>query len=66
MKSSTVKGLVHLGLTLFGAAEALTAKTGARKFLLGTMVGFHAHATMYHFFYEDEDDAVAHDARTVR
>ncbi len=54
MKQSTVKGLVHLGLAVLGAAELPTAKSGPRKFLLGTMVGFHVHATLYHFFYEDE------------
>jgi len=56
MKQSTLKGLVHLALAVVGAAETLTAKTGARKFLLGTMVGFHAHATLYHFCYEPKEE----------
>ena len=55
MKQSTVKGLVHLGLAVLGAAELPTSKSGPRKFLLGCMVGFHAHATLYHFLYEDEE-----------
>ena len=56
MKQSTVKGLVHLGLAVLGAAELPTAKSGPRKFLLGTMVGFHAHAAIYHFCYEPKEE----------
>ena len=56
MNQSTLKGLVHLGLALTALYEVKTATTGARKLLLGSMFGFHAHATLYHFAYEKGSD----------
>lgn len=54
MKPRTLKGLVHLGLALVAVGELFTATSRTRKVLLGSMAGFHAHAILYHFIYEDE------------
>jgi uncharacterized membrane protein YhhN len=54
MKFTYVKGLIHLGLALTAVGELFTATSRTRKILLGSMAGFHAHATLYHFFYERE------------
>jgi uncharacterized membrane protein YhhN len=55
MKFTYVKGLIHLGLALTAVGELFTATSRTRKILLGSMAGFHAHATLYHFFYEREE-----------
>ena len=54
MKPKTVKGLVHLGLALVAVGELLTATSRTRKILLGSMAGFHTHAVLYHFLYEED------------
>lgn len=54
MKPNVVKGLVHLGLAMVAVGELFTATSRTRKVLLGSMAGFHAHATLYHFIYEKE------------
>lgn len=56
MKENTLKGLTHLLLALFAGYEAATAETGSRKFLLGTMAGWHANATFYHFCIEPTEE----------
>jgi hypothetical protein len=53
VKPRTLKGLVHLGLALVAVGELFTATSRTRKVLLGSMAGFHAHAILYHFIYED-------------
>jgi uncharacterized membrane protein YhhN len=55
MKFITVKGLIHLGLALTAVGELFTATSRTRKILLGSMCGFHLHAALYHFAYEDEE-----------
>jgi hypothetical protein len=55
MKTSTIKGLVHLGLTVVSAAETVTSTSRWRTFLLGLATGWHANATLYHFCIEDEE-----------
>lgn len=57
MKPSTVKGLVHLGLVLVAVGELFTATSRTRKILLGSMAGFHAHAVLYHFILEKDDES---------
>lgn len=54
-KFITLKGLVHLGLALLAVGELFTATSKTHKILLGSMAGFHAHATLYHFAYEKDD-----------
>ena len=56
MQQSALKGLVHLGLALTAVAELTTATSRTRKILLGSMAGFHAHAVLYHFFLEDDNE----------
>jgi hypothetical protein len=56
MKEKHLKGLVHGLLALAGIVEVFDAKTRTRKFLTGCMIGWHAHATFYHFVLEDEED----------
>jgi hypothetical protein len=55
MKTSTIKGLVHLGLTVVSAAETISSQNRWRSFLLGLATGWHANATLYHFCIEDEE-----------
>ena len=54
MKNTTIKGLVHAGLTIGALIEALTTTSKFRKLLSGAAAGYHVHATMYHFLYEKE------------
>jgi hypothetical protein len=56
VKPKTVKGLVHLGLALVAVGELYTATSRTRKVLLGSMFGFHTHAVLYHFCFEEEDN----------
>lgn len=58
LKETTVKGLVHLGLAIFGLVELRNARTPARKLLTGALVGWHTHATLYHFMLEKEEEPV--------
>jgi hypothetical protein len=51
-----VKGLIHLGLTLTAIGELFTATSRTRKILLSSMAGFHAHAALYHFYFEQDTD----------
>jgi uncharacterized membrane protein YhhN len=56
MKFTYVKGLIHLGLALTAVGELFTATSRTRKILLGSMAGFHLHATLYHFCFEEDTD----------
>jgi hypothetical protein len=53
-KERYLKGLVHGLLFLAGISEIFEAETRARKFLTGCMIGWHAHATFYHFVLEKD------------
>ena len=55
MKNTTIKGLVHAGLALGAIIEALTTTSKFRKLLSGAAAGYHMHATMYHFLYEEAE-----------
>ena len=55
MKATTVKGIVHAGLTIGALIEALTTTSKFRKLLSGAAAGYHMHATMYHFLYEEPE-----------
>jgi hypothetical protein len=54
MKEKHLKGLVHGFLTILGAVELFNCKTKTRRFVLGTAVGWHAHATFYHLVLEKD------------
>ena len=56
MKNTTIKGLVHAGLTIGALIEALTTTSKFRKLLSGAAAGYHTHATMYHLLYEKEPE----------
>ena len=56
MKNTTIKGLVHAGLALGAIIEAMTTDSKIRKLLSGAAAGYHTHATLYHFLYEEETD----------
>jgi hypothetical protein len=56
LKPKTLKGLVHAGLALGAIVEALTTDSKIRKLLSGAAAGYHTHATLYHFLYEEETD----------
>ena len=55
MKNTTIKGLVHAGLALGALVEAMTTTSKFRKLLSGAAAGYHTHATLYHFLYEQEE-----------
>ena len=55
MKNTTIKGLVHAGLALGAIIEALTTTSKFRRLLSGAAAGYHMHATMYHFLYEEAE-----------
>lgn len=55
MKSTTVKALVHAGLALGALVEAYTTESRFRRLLSGAAAGYHAHATLYHLLYEQEE-----------
>lgn len=63
MKEKTLKGLVHGFLAVLGAVELLNCKSRTRKFILGTAVGWHAHATFYHFVLEKNNEEDNPDSR---
>ncbi len=52
MREKDLKALVHGFLAILGAAELLNCKSKARRFVLGTAVGWHCHAAWYHLFLE--------------
>lgn len=47
-----LKASVHGFLLVLGVAELFNCKNKIRKFVLGTAVGWHAHATFYHLALE--------------
>ena len=55
MKNTTIKGLVHAGLALGALVEAMTTTSKFRRLLSGAAAGYHMHATMYHFLYEEAE-----------
>ena len=55
MRVTTLKALVHFGLAALALAEVFSAKTDARKTLLGCACGWHLNATFYHAFLEKEE-----------
>lgn len=55
LKPKTLKGLVHAGLAIGALIEALTTTSKLRKLLSGAAAGYHTHATMYHFLYEEAE-----------
>ena len=55
MKNTTIKGLVHAGLAIGALIEAMTTTSRARRLLSGAAAGWHTHATIFHFFYEQEE-----------
>ena len=58
LKETTLKGLVHAGLALWGLVELKDCRTSGRKLLTGALVGWHLHATLYHFMLEKEEKPV--------
>jgi RsiW-degrading membrane proteinase PrsW (M82 family) len=56
MRASTLKGLIHAALFGLAVYEAITSETKARKLVNGAAAGWHAHAVVFHFFYEEEQD----------
>ena len=56
MQASTLKGLIHAALFGLAVYEAITSETKARKLVNGAAAGWHAHAVVFHFFYEDNND----------
>ena len=55
MKDTTLKGLVHAGLAIGATVEACTTRSRTRQLLSGAAAGWHLHAALYHFIYEDDD-----------
>ncbi len=56
MKEKHLKALVHGFLAVLGVAELFNSKSRARKFMVGTAVGWHTHATFYHLVLEKEKE----------
>ena len=56
MRASTLKGLIHAALFGLAVYEAITSETKARKLVNGAAAGWHLHGTVYHFFYEEDQD----------
>jgi len=56
MKEKHLKGLVHGFLAVLGIIELLNCNTRIRRFVLGTAVGWHAHATFYHLVLEKQKE----------
>jgi hypothetical protein len=56
MKVTTLKALVHFGLAALAFAELFSAKTDARKALLGAACGWHLNATFYHACLEKDEE----------
>jgi len=52
MPEKYLKAMVHGFLMGLGTIELLNCKTRTRKFVLGTAVGWHAHACFYHLILE--------------
>jgi hypothetical protein len=55
MPEKTVKALVHAGLAALAFYESTTARTNARRLLLGCAVGWHVWATFAHIFEVDNE-----------
>lgn len=55
MREPVLKGMVHGALALVTALEAMTAKTRARRVLLGAAAGWHLYATYFHFVKESQE-----------
>jgi hypothetical protein len=55
MREKDLKALVHGFLMVLGIAEFFNCKSRPRRFVLGTAVGWHAHATFYHLCLEKEE-----------
>ena len=51
-----VKGWVHLALAALAGYEAAQSTTKGRKFLNAVTAGYHAHAALYHFCYEETEE----------
>lgn len=47
-----LKAAIHGFLAVLGAIELFNCSSRTRKFILGTAVGWHSHATFYHLFLE--------------
>ena len=56
MKVTTLKALVHFGLAALAFAELFSAKTDARKALLGAACGWHLNSTFYHACLEKDEN----------
>ncbi len=52
MQEKYLKALVHGFLAVLGTVELFNCKSRSRRFVLGTAVGWHAHATFYHLVLE--------------
>jgi hypothetical protein len=52
--NTTIKGLVHVGLAIGALVEAHYSVSKYRKILNGVTAGYHAHAALFHFCYEEE------------
>ncbi len=52
MQEKYLKALVHGFLAVLCTVELLNCKTRSRRFVLGTAVGWHCHATWYHLILE--------------
>jgi hypothetical protein len=48
--------LIHAALFGLAVYEAITSETKARKIVNGAAAGWHLHGTVYHFFYEEDQD----------
>ena len=51
--NTTIKGLVHVGLAIGALVEAHYSVSKYRKILNGVTAGYHAHAALFHFCYEE-------------
>ena len=52
----TTKGWAHLALAALAGYEAAQSTTKGRKFLNAVTAGYHAHAALYHFAFEREEE----------
>lgn len=52
MKEKHLKALIHLALVVASVLELTDSRSRSRKLLTGACAGWHAHATLYHLFYE--------------
>ena len=57
-----VKGWIHLALAALAGYEVAQSTTKGRKFLNAVTAGYHAHAALYHFVWEETDEIVSEES----